>query len=227
MFAAKQIYLGRSAKAAAPTARSYVQDGLVAMFDVIENKDWGVHDPSATKWIDLTGHEAPLTFPWGGVTWSEKSVRYYLSAQNPAVQRSYPGGLTVEWISPSPLTVIFDNSNTFIKYEYPNVNLVRAIYGNTSVDISSSGIYSETSQTKNATLTSGPGGTKVYFKGAGRVVSSAQQIGATARSGMICLGRIVNGQVCYASSFRLYNRALAADEIAANYAVDKERFNLP
>jgi hypothetical protein len=32
------------------------------------------------------------------------------------------------------------------------------------------------------------------------------------------------GEVC---ALRLYSRALTADEIAHNYAVDKERFNLP
>ena len=28
-------------------------------------------------------------------------------------------------------------------------------------------------------------------------------------------------------ALRLYSRALAAEEVAANYAIDKERFNLP
>ena len=36
-----------------PTARDYVQDGLVAMWDGIENAGWGVHDPNATNWVDL------------------------------------------------------------------------------------------------------------------------------------------------------------------------------
>ena len=39
-----------------PTARDYVQDGLIAMWDGIENAGWGVHDPNATTWKDLTGH---------------------------------------------------------------------------------------------------------------------------------------------------------------------------
>lgn len=38
-----------------PTARDYVQDGLVAMWDGIENAGWGVHDPNATVWKDLVG----------------------------------------------------------------------------------------------------------------------------------------------------------------------------
>lgn len=36
-----------------PTARSYVQDGLIAMWDGIENAGWGVHDSSATVWHNL------------------------------------------------------------------------------------------------------------------------------------------------------------------------------
>ena len=38
-----------------PTARDYVQDGLVAMWDGIENAGWGVHDHAATSWKDLVG----------------------------------------------------------------------------------------------------------------------------------------------------------------------------
>lgn len=38
------------------TARDYVQSGLVAMWDGIENAGWGTHNPSATTWKDLTGN---------------------------------------------------------------------------------------------------------------------------------------------------------------------------
>ena len=37
------------------SARDYVQDGLIAMWDGIENAGWGIHDPNATTWIDLIG----------------------------------------------------------------------------------------------------------------------------------------------------------------------------
>ena len=45
-------------KAAPPglTARDYVQDGLVAMWDGIENAGWGEHDATATTWKDLVGN---------------------------------------------------------------------------------------------------------------------------------------------------------------------------
>ena len=40
-----------------PTARDYVQDGLIAMWDGIENAGWGVHEPNATVWKNLVGTE--------------------------------------------------------------------------------------------------------------------------------------------------------------------------
>lgn len=37
------------------TARDYVQDGLVCLWDGIENVGYGVHDGAATGWVDLVG----------------------------------------------------------------------------------------------------------------------------------------------------------------------------
>jgi hypothetical protein len=55
MIAAHQIAFGKSAGAKGLSAKDYIQDGLVAMWDGIENAGWGVHDPSATVWKDLVG----------------------------------------------------------------------------------------------------------------------------------------------------------------------------
>ena len=38
-----------------PTAKDYVQDGLIAMWDGIENAGWGSHDSDITIWKDLIG----------------------------------------------------------------------------------------------------------------------------------------------------------------------------
>ncbi len=45
-----------SAGTYALSAKSYVQDGLVALWDGIENAGWGVHDANATVWKDLCGN---------------------------------------------------------------------------------------------------------------------------------------------------------------------------
>ena len=49
-------------------AFSYIQSGLVACYDGIENAGAGVHDPNATTWVDLTGNGNDGTVG-SGITW--------------------------------------------------------------------------------------------------------------------------------------------------------------
>ena len=44
------------------SARSYVNDGLIAMWDGIENAGWGVHDANATSWKDLVSGQSSEAF---------------------------------------------------------------------------------------------------------------------------------------------------------------------
>ena len=50
----------------APQVRSvkdrYVQNGLLAMWDAVDNMGTGAHDPSATTWRDLVGNHPDMTF---------------------------------------------------------------------------------------------------------------------------------------------------------------------
>ena len=47
-----------------PTARDYVQDGLVAMWDGIENAGWGVHDTTIVGRRNLIGNgDIALSYP--------------------------------------------------------------------------------------------------------------------------------------------------------------------
>ena len=50
-------------------AFSYIQKGLAACYDGIENAGAGVHDPNATTWMDLTGHGNNGTVA-SGITWA-------------------------------------------------------------------------------------------------------------------------------------------------------------
>ena len=50
-------------------AFSYIQKGLVACYDGIENAGAGVPDPNATTWVDLTGHGNDGTVG-SGITWA-------------------------------------------------------------------------------------------------------------------------------------------------------------
>ncbi len=51
-------------------AFSYIQKGLVACYDGIENAGVGVHDPNATTWVDLTGNGNDGTVTTG-ITWGD------------------------------------------------------------------------------------------------------------------------------------------------------------
>lgn len=60
-----------SAGTAALSAKSYVQDGLVALWDGIENAGYGVHDGAATVWKDLCGNYVQTSGEaksWDGVS---------------------------------------------------------------------------------------------------------------------------------------------------------------
>lgn len=56
------------------TAADYIQDGLIACWDGIENMGYGEHDPTATKWIDLVG-EYNLDLPTRDHTWEADCIR--------------------------------------------------------------------------------------------------------------------------------------------------------
>ena len=57
-----------------PTTRDYVQDGLIAMWDGIENAGLGVHDPSATVWKDLSGNGYDLSC-FNSYEWLDSAVK--------------------------------------------------------------------------------------------------------------------------------------------------------
>lgn len=50
-----KVYSRRQLMAGVNTAKNYIQNGLVAMWDGIENIGWGQHSDSATTWVDLKG----------------------------------------------------------------------------------------------------------------------------------------------------------------------------
>lgn len=56
--------------ASMPTAADYVQDGLIAMWDGIENAGWGIHDQNATFWKDLIGN---VDLPIGNAIWTAQA----------------------------------------------------------------------------------------------------------------------------------------------------------
>lgn len=83
-----------SAVAYAYTSASYVQDGLIAQWDGIDNTGIGVHDPGAKVWKDLTGNYDLTLLPKGGWSADGRSLTVYGAAA--VCSNSLPAYKTIE-----------------------------------------------------------------------------------------------------------------------------------
>ena len=216
MLAARNSIGMKSGGAKVPTAADYVQTGLVAMWDGIENAGWGVHDSNATAWKDLIGNNDLTTTNTcaaekdGTITGIES--RECCCKINPVGSSAqallfYSGAIDAThiglvWYAPN---VGFQNyGSTF--WSYPTVanEEARTIVATTSsCFVNGEELQSVSHSTDN--WSNGP-----HTGIGGRAWQSHNWRGA--------------GDYY---SVRIYSRALTAAEIAANYAVDKQRFNLP
>lgn len=235
MFAARQIFLGRSAKAAAPTAKSYVQDGLIAMWDGIENAGWGVHDPTATsRWIDLNNPSKYLTLQNVSITDNavvfNGSFAYILKSQY-SDYTSAAQNITTEMSF--TLTSLNTAETHFVNTFYGDCWYDGRLIYNTNSKYIQTAVNLKWGQTSSHVITlvddkSNP--LQIYIDGA---LATTQIISRTRNYG----NYFIVGNYSYTTSHyplkakvhnvRVYGRTLTADEIAANNAIDKERFNLP
>lgn len=233
------------------TARDYVQDGLIAMWDGIENAGWGVHDPNATTWKDLVGS-------YDGTVGANVVVMDNCMSFNGT--KGEANAVNVGTVTfGSPQFVTFEA--VFIKDHDAEVSVSNeAVFGQTEVNTSmvtmfvKSRLYVQyrklgTSERLYINYGSAPFGMREMMSASFRYASDKIQLfkdgvvvanqpndstpidmSSTSYNFYIggdaynpeeytLLGRVFN--------LRIYNRALTADEIAANYAIDKERFNLP
>ena len=234
LLGARQFFERRGATAKAPTARDYVQNGLIAMWDGIENAGWGTHDLSATTWKDLIGSaDASLqsSGSWGdcsllcaGGTLAAKdgSPIDTFRSMEICLKRTGTATAFVAVVSSgngNGVLVVKDNLSFGFGYYsntryYPPTNeissgaTISGVWDNNPASSADVAAYVNGASVARSATESNPG-----FGSGGTVAFGARQDGARPFTGEIyCV--------------RLYNRALTAAEIAANYAVDAQRFNL-
>lgn len=70
------------------TCEDYVQDGLLCMWDGIENVGLGIHDDSALTWVDLTGNGFDLTVDLTCGEWGANCIIPYNNCGCPAYRRN-------------------------------------------------------------------------------------------------------------------------------------------
>lgn len=226
MIAARQIAFGGSA--AKYTAADYIQDGLIAMWDGIENAGWGRRDANATVWKDLVGGR-DLTLTSLGSFSSDKALVNAPGGIGAMRSDEVPGFGTLE--------VVFDaashskfSTEYFIKlgtgFVFGKRNGVTNGDKNTS-----SGNYGMVSDlnvsTRGIALWSlvRPSGVimgEIWKNGVQLQLQILSVLGAKSTP------MTLNAQT-YENRFytiRAYSRALTAEEIAYNYNIDQARFGL-
>ena len=215
------------------SAKSYVQDGLVAMWDGIENDGWGKHDPNATVWKDLIG-DCDLT--------SQNLITYHVETDSFRWDRGATFGNT-------SATQIYDIITSGGAYSIEVVYKISStdnqngslfgisdsrsfwMFANLNVTIQSDRFDTFTA----ANFGSGKLNEKLALSFSnGSVFGNGTLIGTTARSitrrtgsSVFQIGRLPGfgaGMVGNHYSVRVYSRALTAAEIAHNFGVDKARF---
>ena len=215
------------------SAKSYIQDGLVAMWDGIENAGWGTHDGNATTWKDLVG-TIDLTKGSGSYIWHDDCVEftrvpgawgyYYNRAPNLSVG-------FIECVFQMLGTPSSDVNGCFSidgAHSARKMAQIGVIGGVVTVGISD-GYHWDISNKYNDIYTTS---FKIGWSPAPWYINAKEITEATGqqyRNGSntyVHIGSFWQGCNGRIFSVRCYSRALSADEVAANYSIDKTRFNL-
>lgn len=231
----KSIIAARAALTGAVKWRNpYVTDGLVAMWDGEWNVGGGVHDAAATVWKDLVGTNDLTLTQYG--SFDQNSFGTYIRT-----------GITAQWSAigslPAPFTSVemcgIKYVDGFIMSSGQQTDARMLIWSKGYIQTLNpyeEGFGDGSSLPDVGTISGvhGQEGVKGYFNGntlarldtqnnwtAVRRNSSIAICGTSGNyeyRNYLWSGRIYN--------LRLYSRALTAEEIAANYTIDKERFGL-
>ena len=205
------------------------------MWDGIENAGWGVHDPEATVWKDLIGTDNWNITEHG--SWTENALASDGNgiAAVDAIANSF---MTAEACFKSlipkknSLSVFVNLGKTGFNgaVYFAQISKTKFGFGRTTTFAADTSLpttlaFANTSLTNIKIANGWRNGVEIPGYSNGSFFTSTA---ATSLGGAI----LTNGNtdwMCAAHiySIRLYSRALTTDEIAANYAVDKARFNLP
>lgn len=225
------------------TAKNYVQSGLVAMWDGIENAGWGVHDNNATTWPSLVGNDS-LSVVGGADGWG--ADHFKLLGSNAHFANGEVSFRPTDIATWELCCIVRDTSvgGRFYGWNLPNGNVNYCDNGLTSFDSTrhfyyrGSGIAATASNLNRvnpplgemvtSALVMSGGVTSVTLSG--NMVYSVSGTPSTAAGLIFAIGGGSDGKygvIADIFCLRAYSRALTAAEVAANYAVDKIRFNLP
>lgn len=234
-------------RAGGATSRDYVQDGLYYQLDGIENAGRGVHSATATTWTDLTGNGRDATFlsAASGLVWQDDAAYLY--------GKTHDGMAKISGL-PSMTAFTFEIVHRMDANEGYGRCFESEAYGSgakrfscmngTGSDTSKCGfnlasdtdipIFPVSSIARSFAVVPAKSGNiygpKVYLNGAYANTTFPGSATTPQLASYLDVANRSNNpnRGCDMAVFaiRCYNRILTDAEIAANFAIDQERFNL-
>lgn len=212
------------------SAKSYVQGGLIAMWDGIENAGWGVHDMEATTWKDLTGNGYDLElrnsahFDINSLVTAERNKVSALLDRTLSYRSIEVCGFADESRNSSALVCFGNYLDSGIMFAC-KLNAIQTYNGNYQI------IFTNPVSARSTWSGTHDGSTHVAYVNGDVAVGTMSTNNWSSRAGTFGLSGSSNYSIYnFVGNYycvRLYSRAITAAEVAANYAVDKARFNLP
>jgi hypothetical protein len=211
-----------------PTARDYVSDGLVAMWDGIENAGFGNHDPNAIVWKDLIGGIGDISvsnsnYNGTGYSWNtEKS-----NTKGSLTASTIDNIIAMEIVAMCPNYSSNKTGVSFVMLRNTSSYRKLAAYvrGRSQFEVKGYKVGFSFAPTPNTKYSY-----SIVFD---EPFLSVNGITQTKTSKNAVWGKDSSNDVVfggYASStlfsVRFYSRKLSSLEISKNYAIDKIRFGL-
>ena len=208
-----------------PTARDYVQDGLIAMFDGVENAGFGTNDANATVWVDLSGNGNDVNVDLTQASWKDG----FLKVTGTTCTRDE------EITNIATLEVLFRDTLTS---SYPGNNGPFFVLGERKgpcclwYEHVSGGAIGSTKISSNKAVVKYILASRSYTYNPASYYVNGEPMPlyfppSTLADAVGCKATAVGGKPIEIYHVRAYSRALTAEQIAHNYAIDKARFNLP
>ena len=233
-----------------PTAKDYVQSGLVAMWDGIENAGWGTHDASATTWKELiSGTDCAIAgnlsanYEWtnNALVRNTENRGFFVYDATELLQDAFrTATFSVEATTSQPVNnagwqaQIINICQTSQTGTYSKGIIARwrrendGAMGDLSGAKYSSGAYLTLATTEalaNFACAYNAGQFGSYLNGETKSTGSTTP-DSTIDGVLVRLGSTSYGFRGHYHAVRLYSRALSPEEVEYNYTIDKERFGL-